>query len=117
MISFYYLFLFWMLGLISTYFFLIKYVKYLRGESSKRIKDTDIMLMSIFLSGPLIIFMEFFIPEIRKEDMINRYRLLIVAVIVTIIEIVAIILLFYFGIFYWIPKAEEETKLIGNIII
>lgn len=109
MVSFYYVFLFWLLGTLSTVMVGVRYTKSLRGQTKKEVKDTELMLMSLLLGGPVIIFLYFLIPEIKREDSINRYRLIIVSSVITIIEIIAIVLLFHFGIFTWIEEETENT--------
>lgn len=103
--------------LLGTYLITIQYIKYLRKERSRKIRDIDCILVSIFFGGPVLLIMELAFPEIRFEDGVHKYRVLISSILLTIVQIIIIILLFYFGLikFDTSSASEETTSAISNL--
>lgn len=90
-------FLSFVLGFISTYIVALKYLRFLRGELKNPITDIALILTSIIWGSPIVLFMYCVFPEFRIEDSTKKRRLLISEIVILILQIVAIILLAYFG--------------------
>lgn len=98
--------------LLGTYLIEIQYIRYLRKERNKVIRDIDVILVSILFGAPVSFVMWCAFDEIRTEDKFNKHRMLISSVLLSIIQITIVILLFYFGIIKLAtsePPVEEET--------
>lgn len=100
---------------LGTYLLSIQYLKYLRKERSRRIRDIDCILTSILFGAPVLLVMELAFYEIRYEDGVHKYRMLISSIILTIIQITAIVLLFYFGVIK-LDSGEVSAEEIENLI-
>lgn len=100
---------------LGTYLLSIQYLKYLRKERSRRIRDIDCILTSILFGAPVLLVMELAFYEIRYEDGAHKYRMLISSIILTIIQIIAIVLLFYFGVIK-LDSGEVSAEEIENLI-
>lgn len=100
---------------LGTYLLSIQYLKYLRKERSRRIRDIDCILTSILFGAPVLLVMELAFYEIRYEDGAHKYRMLISSIILTIIQITAIVLLFYFGVIK-LDSGEVSAEEIENLI-
>lgn len=100
---------------LGTYLLNIQYLKYLRKERSRRIRDIDCILTSILFGAPVLLVMELAFYEIRYEDGAHKYRMLISSIILTIIQITAIVLLFYFGVIK-LDSGEVSAEEIENLI-
>ena len=106
---------------LGTYLLEIQYIRYLRKERNKKIRDIDVILVSILFGGPVSFVMWCAFDEIRTEDKFNHYRMLISSIVLSIIQIVIVILLFYFGLIKLAtnePPSEEvpeAIKLLFNL--
>lgn len=117
MISIYTFFTIMLFCLLGTYLLSIQYVKYLRGEASRRVRDFDLMLTSILFGAPVALVMWLCFKEIRQEDKLNKYRLLIVTIILSVIQIIIIVLLFYFNIIELAKNEDETNKVAINLLM
>lgn len=90
-------FLSFVLGFMSTYIVALKYLRFLRGELKNPITDVALILTSIVWGSPIVLFMYCVFSEIRIEDAAKKRRLLISEIIILVVQIVAIVLLAYFG--------------------
>lgn len=100
-------FLSFILGFVSNYILCLKYLKYLRGETSVKYNDIAVILTSIIWGSPVVLFMYAIFSEIRIEDASHNHRLLISEIIILIIQIVIVILLGVFG-FLTLPKTNDS---------
>ncbi len=99
MFPFYVLVLIVIFGFIVNYLVMVRHVKNLREPDAKRFNKYEIAACGIFFGGPVLLFSYLF-KEIRDEDIFeNHYLYLISGIVLTIIQIVAIVLLVYFGVF------------------
>ena len=96
--------------LLATYLCSITYVKYLRDNTKKKIRDIDLILVSILFGGPVVFVMWCAFPEIRDEDMVHHHRVLISSIIISLIQITIIVLLFVFGVIELAPQNNETTE-------
>jgi predicted ATP-dependent Lon-type protease len=110
MLSFYYFFLICLVGFLGSYLACLAYVKVLRGDSHKNVKDYDVILSSLLFGGPVGLVMELVFKEMRQEDATNHYRLLLSLIGLTIIQVVATYLLFHFNVVYWIPSTDASSS-------
>ena len=99
--------------LLATYLCSIQYIKFLRGQTSRAIKDRDLILVSILFGGPVLFVMWCAFPEIRDEDIIHKHRVLICSIIFSIIQITIIVLLFVFGV---IKTDNGEAEQVTNAL-
>lgn len=101
--------------LLGTYLLSIQYLRYLRKERKREIRDIDCILTSILFGAPVLLVMELAFYEIRYEDGTHKYRMLISSIILTIIQITAIVLLFYFGVIK-LDSGEVSGEEVENLI-
>ena len=101
--------------LLGTYLLSIQYLRYLRKERKREVRDIDCILTSILFGAPVLLVMELAFYEIRYEDGAHKYRMLISSIILTIIQITAIVLLFYFGVIK-LDSGEVSGEEIENLI-
>ncbi len=101
--------------LLGTYLLSIQYLRYLRKERKREIRDIDCILTSILFGAPVLLVMELAFYEIRYEDATHKYRMLISSIILTIIQITAIVLLFYFGVIK-LDSGEVSGEEVENLI-
>ena len=101
--------------LLGTYLLSIQYLRYLRKERKREVRDIDCILTSILFGAPVLLVMELAFYEIRFEDGAHKYRMLISSIILTIIQITAIVLLFYFGVIK-LDSGEVSGEEIENLI-
>ncbi len=111
MISIYIFFSAILICLLGTYMIEIKYLRYIRGERKTKVRDIDVILVSILFGAPVVLVMELCFKEIRIEDSVHKYRMLISSIILSIIQIVVIVLLFYFGVIQLAGNEEVATSL------
>ncbi len=90
-------FLSFIIGFISTYIVALKYLRYLRGELKNPINDIALILTSLIWGSPIVLIMYCLFSEFRIEDSVHNHRLLISEIVILIIQIVAVVLLAYFG--------------------
>lgn len=102
-------FLSFILGFVSNYILDLKYLKYLRGETSVKYNDIAVILTSIIWGSPVVLFMYAIFSEIRIEDASHSYRLLIFEIIILIIQIVAVVLLAVFNLLTLPETNNSET--------
>lgn len=95
--------------LLGTYLCSIQYIKYLRKEISRKIRDIDLILVSILFGGPVLFAMWCAFDEIRTEDKFNHYRVLISSIVLSVIQITIIVLLFVFGVIQLAPSVTQES--------
>lgn len=86
------------IGWITSALSLTKYLQYLRGNSKFKMSDLEAALSSCFFASPLALFYFCLSREIRDEDYARNHRFLIISIALTIIQIIIIFLLFYFGV-------------------
>lgn len=111
MISIYIFFSAILICLLGTYMIEIKYLRYIRGERKTKVRDIDVILVSILFGAPVVLVMELCFKEIRIEDSVHKYRMLISSIILSMIQIVVIVLLFYFGVIQLAGNEEVATSL------
>lgn len=104
------------IGLVGTYSFTLQYIKYLRGETKKVVRDIDVILVSIFFGGPALVALSLAFKEIRIEDSTKHHRMLISAIIISIIQIVIYVLLFKFGVIILLENDVNTSSSLINII-
>lgn len=104
--------------LLGTYLITIQYIRYLRKERTRKIRDIDCILVSVLFGGPVLLIMELVFPEIRFEDGVHKYRMLISSIVLTLVQIAIIVLLFYFGVIKLDTgnSTEEVPEAISNLI-
>lgn len=81
-------------GFLLSFINIITYIKALKNK--QKATDLVILILGILFGGPAMLFSYLFV-EIRDEDMIHKYRYLVLSITYTIIEIILIVLLFYFN--------------------
>lgn len=101
---------------LGTYLLTIQYIRYLRKERERKIRDIDCILVSILFGAPVLLVMELAFPEIRFEDGVHKYRMLISSIILTIIQITGIVLMFYFGVIKLDNSNNEGGEEVVNLI-
>lgn len=94
MIPFYFAVLIILFGMLFTYLECVKYLKGLRGISSK-VPDHYPILVGIFFGGPVLL-LTYLFSDIRIEDSMNKRRYLICGIVFTIVQILIVFLLIYF---------------------
>ena len=99
--------------LLATYLCSIQYIKFLRNEIKRKIRDTDLILVSILFGGPVLVAMWCAFSEIRDEDLIHKNRLIISAIIISIVQITIIVLLFVFDVIKLAENPETTTELLS----
>lgn len=72
--------------LFGIYTLMFRYLRYLREDQKTRIKDMDVILLSIF-GAPVVSKRELTISEVRIKDESYRYRILISLIILTVIHL------------------------------
>lgn len=102
-------FLSFIIGFVSNYILDLKYLKYLRGETSVKYNDIAVILTSIIWGSPVVLFMYAIFSEIRIEDASHSHRLLISEIIILIIQIVAVVLLAVFNLLTLPETNNSET--------
>lgn len=107
MISFEVIFLSILLGIVVNYILSIHYLRGLRGER-KGISDTVLISCSIVWGSIVYLIMYAVFSEIRIEDRSKKDRLLISQITILVIEVIALILLFYFGVITIPPLTTPE---------
>lgn len=86
-----------MIMFVVNYMSALQYLKVLRGESSKNLKWYHIILLCVLFGGPVLLITYIF-PEIRFEDSTHHYCYLICGIAFTILQILLIFLLVYYGV-------------------
>lgn len=99
--------------LLATYLCSIQYIKYLRKESTRKIRDIDLILVSILFGGPVLVAMWCAFSEIRDEDLVQKHRLIISAIIISIVQIIIIVLLFVFNVIKLAGNPETTSELLS----
>ncbi len=96
MIPFYYAVVVITIGMLFTYLECVKYLKGLRGISSK-IPDHYPILVGILFGGPILL-LTYLFSDIRIEDSMNKRRYLICGIIFTVLQVLLVFLLIYFNV-------------------
>ena len=95
--------------IVTNYFACIRYLRGLRGEyDDKKMKDYSLILTSIFWGSPIILILYCVFKEIRDEDHVHKYRLLILEILLFVIEAVGVFLLIYFKVVTLDPVTVKE---------
>jgi hypothetical protein len=89
-----------LIGFFSSYMMGIKYLHSLRNEveEKSKIKDTTLILVSIFWGSPVTLIQYCMFEEFRIEDRTHKHRMLILELVILVAEIVLVVLLVYFGV-------------------
>ena len=111
MIPFEWLFLSFIVGLVTNYLLALQYLKGLRG-ASKGISDWWLIACSIVWGTPILLFMYALFPEIRMEDMAHSRRLLISEIVLLLLQIALVLTLSFLGVIsYDLPSSSESVSL------
>lgn len=102
--------------LLGTYLCSVQYIKFLRGQTSRKIKDTDLILVSILFGGPVLFAMWCAFPEIRDEDMVHKHRVLISSIVISLVQIVAVVLMFVFGAIKLAENPDQTDTAIKTLL-
>lgn len=86
-----------LLGFLTSYMAAIGYVKGIRENLKKHLRDIDVILISIVFGGPALLITYMF-SEVRIEDTTHHYRYLICGIVFTILQILIVVLLFVFNV-------------------
>ncbi len=85
-----------LLGTLFTYLLAVRYIKSLRGENKEKLTDWELLLAGLMLASPVLLIVWAVVPDIRKADQENHYRLLIGSIVLLLIQFTITFLLVYF---------------------
>lgn len=75
---------------LTCYMTCIGYVKGLKNNSPKQLKDWQVIIVCIFFGGPALLITYMF-SEVRINDISNNYRYLISGIVLTILQIALVV--------------------------
>lgn len=85
------------LGVIATYITGIQYLKSLRNQIKNKVSSLALILTSLIFGGPIVLFLYCMFSEIRNQDkLVEKNRMLISEIVISIAQIILIVLLFVF---------------------
>lgn len=85
------------LGVIATYITGIQYLKSLRNQIKNKVSSLALILTSLIFGGPIVLFLYCMFSEIRNQDkLVEKNRMLISEIVISIAQITLIVLLFVF---------------------
>lgn len=85
------------LGVIATYITGIQYLKSLRNQIKNKVSSLALILTSLIFGGPIVLFLYCMFSEIRNQDkLVEKNRMLISEIVISIVQITLIVLLFVF---------------------
>jgi len=100
-------------GMLVSYLTDLNYLKNLRSQK-EGIKPIELCLCNIFFGGPVLLLFQIF-DDFRLDDQVNKRIFLIAGIILTVIQLLLVILLFYFRLITFASPADTSSALISFI--